>query len=66
MITSTGWKLRRSDVKLRVTTFLPEVAPATEPKPVAGLKPYVRALFRDRRAKECEKRPEALVLNSKS
>ena len=57
-----SWSLSKRDVSLRVTRFLPEVAPASEPKPVAGLKPFVRALFRDRRAKECEKRPDALVL----
>ncbi len=50
-----SWKLRRPDVALRVTRFLPEVAPAQQPKPVAGLPPLVRALFRDRRARECAK-----------
>lgn len=57
-----SWSLRKADVALRITRFLPEVAPASEPKPIAGLKLTVRALFRDRRAKERAKRPDALVL----
>lgn len=55
-----SWSLSKRDVKLRVATFVPVVAPAHEPKPVAGLAPMVRALFRDRRAKECAKREPAL------
>ena len=57
-----GWKLRRPDVELRVATFLPEVAPAEPAKPIAGLAPLVRALFRDRRERECKKVPPALEL----
>ena len=57
-----SWSLRKPDVALRVTTFVPVVAPAHEPKPIAGLAPMVRALFRDRRARECQKRDEVLVL----
>ena len=56
------WSLRKPDVALRVTTFVPVVAPAHEPKPIAGLSPMVRALWRDKRAKECTKRPDALEL----
>jgi hypothetical protein len=41
-----SWKLPRSNVDLRVTRFLPEVAPAQPAKPIAGLSPLVRALFR--------------------
>lgn len=53
-----SWKLRRPDVALRVTTF--------GPKPVAGLSPLVRALFRDRRARECAKVKPAVELDSRS
>jgi hypothetical protein len=60
-----SWSLSKRDVSLRVTRFLPEVAPAHE-KPVAGLKPMVRALLRDRRAKEQKKVAPALELDSKS
>ena len=60
-----NWQLRKPNIALRVTTFVPVIAPA-EPKPIAGLSPLARALWRDKRAKECAKRPEALVLNSKS
>jgi hypothetical protein len=56
-----SWRLRRPDVELRVTRFLPE-APTQQPKPVAGLSPLVRALFRDRRARECQKIALALEL----
>jgi hypothetical protein len=55
------WPLRKPDVQLRVTRFFPEVAPATE-KPIAGLSPLARALFRDRRAKEQKKVAPALEL----
>lgn len=58
-----SWSIRRPNVALRVARFLPVVAPAHEPKPIAGLSPMVRALWRDKRAKECAKRPEALVLS---
>jgi hypothetical protein len=60
-----SWSLRKADVKLAVTRFLPEVAPASPPeaKPVAGLSPIVRALFRDRRARECKKVAPALELD---
>lgn len=61
-----SWSLSRRNVSLRVTTFAPEVALATEPKPIAGLKPYMRALFRDRRAKEQAKVAPALELDSRS
>lgn len=61
-----SWSLSRRNVSLRVTTFAPEVAPATEPKSIAGLKPYIRALFRDRRAKEQTKVAPALELDSRS
>ena len=60
-----SWSLRKPDVALRVTTFVPVVAPASEPKPVAGLSPMVRALWRDKRAKECAKRADALELDSR-
>ena len=56
---SRAWPLRKPDVDLRIARFLPEVAPAQPAKPIAGLAPLVRALFRDRRAKECEKKPDA-------
>jgi hypothetical protein len=58
-----SWFIRRPNVSLAVTRFLSEVAPAHEPKPIAGLSPLIRALWRDRRAKECAKRDEALVLH---
>jgi hypothetical protein len=61
-----SWQLRRPDVALRVTRFLPEVAPAVEPKPIAGLKPMFRALWRDKRERECRKVAPALELNSRS
>jgi len=61
-----SWSLRKPDVELRVTRFLPEVAPAQESKPVAGLSPLVRALFRDRRARECAKVAPAVELDSRS
>jgi hypothetical protein len=57
-----SWRLSRPDVKLKVMTFLPEVAPAPEPKPIAGLAPMARALFRDRREKETRKVAPALEL----
>jgi len=57
-----SWKLSRADVKLRVTTFLPQVAPAQPAKPIAGLAPMVRALFRDRRERETRKVPPAVEL----
>jgi hypothetical protein len=57
-----SWSLSRPNVALRVTKF----APVTEPKPIAGLSPIARALWRDKRAKEQQKRLGALVLNSKS
>ena len=57
-----SWQLRRPDVALRVTRFLPEVAPAAESKPVAGLSPLLRALWRDKREKECRKVAPALEL----
>lgn len=53
-------------MKLAVTTFVPVIAPASpvdEPKPIAGLSPLARVLWRDKRAKECEKREPALELN---
>lgn len=56
-----SWSLSKRDVSLRVTKFAKQ-----EPKPIAGLSPIARALWRDKRAKEQQKRPEALVLNSKS
>lgn len=50
-----NWPSKRP-VRLAVTRFLPEVAPAVEPpKPVAGLSPLARALWRDKREKECAK-----------
>jgi hypothetical protein len=55
-----NWSLRKADVGLRVTKF----APQTE-KPVAGLSPYIRALWRDKREKECRKVAPALELNSR-
>lgn len=45
-----NWSLRKADVALRVTRFH-----TSEPKPVAGLPPMVRALWRDKREKECKK-----------
>ena len=57
------WSLKKPDVELRVMRFLPEGAPAaTEPKPIAGLAPMVRALFRDKRTRETRK----VELNSRS
>jgi hypothetical protein len=50
-----SWSLRKPNVALRVARFLPEVAPAHEPKPIAGLSPLARALWRDRRDRECRK-----------
>lgn len=58
-----SWSLSRPNVALRVTRFLPEVAPAVEPKPIAGLTQKLRAEWRAKRARECAKRDEALVLN---
>jgi hypothetical protein len=52
-----SWGLRKPNVGLRVTRFLPEAA-----RPIAGLSPLVRALFRDRRARECRKVAPALEL----
>jgi hypothetical protein len=46
-----SWKLRKSDVGLRVTRFLPEVAPAQP----AGLTDKQRAALRQRRERECAK-----------
>lgn len=60
-----SWSLRKPDVALRVTTFVPVVAPAVEPKPIAGLTQKLRAEWRAKRARECAKRDEALVLNSR-
>ena len=51
MTTKQGWKLTRPTVKLRVSTFLPEVAPAAP----AGLSEEEREAHRAKRAKECEK-----------
>ena len=52
-----SWSLKRADVSLRVTKFAKH-----ELKPVAGLKPGLRALWRDKRERECRK----VELNSKS
>lgn len=46
-----SWKLSRPDVKLRVTRFLPEVAPAQP----AGLTDEQRATHQQRRQAECAK-----------
>lgn len=59
-----SWSLSRPNVALRVTTFMPVAA--HEPKPIAGLTQKLRAEWRAKRAKECAKRDEALVLNSRS
>lgn len=45
-----SWRAPKPDVEVRVTRFLPEVAPA-----VAGLSHEDRQALRERRAKECEK-----------
>ena len=45
-----SWSLSKRDVALRVAKF----APQTD-KPVAGLSPMVRGLWRDKREKECRK-----------
>jgi hypothetical protein len=45
-----SWSIRRSNVGLRVTKFSPG-----EPKPIAGLSPRLRAIWRAKRAKECRK-----------
>lgn len=45
-----SWSLSRRNVALRVTRFN-----TSEPKPVAGLSPLVRALWRDKRERECKK-----------
>jgi hypothetical protein len=58
-----SWSLKRQNVALRVARFLPEVAPAQESKPVAGLSPLARALWRDRRAKEQRKVAPAVELS---
>lgn len=50
-----SWKLRKTGIQLRVARFLPEVAPAQEPKPVAGLSAVARALLRQRRERETRK-----------
>jgi len=52
-----SWSLKRTDVALRVAKF----APQTD-KPVAGLSPMVRALWRDKREKEQKKVAPALEL----
>jgi hypothetical protein len=57
-----SWSLRRPKVSIAVARFLPEVAAAVEPKPVAGLSPLLRALWRDKREKECRKVAPALEL----
>jgi hypothetical protein len=45
-----GWSLSKANVALRVTKFSPG-----EPKPIAGLSPLARAIWRNKRAKECRK-----------
>ena len=45
-----SWPIRKSKVEVRVTRFLPEVAPAP-----AGLSDEERQAHRAKRAKECEK-----------
>lgn len=58
-----SWSLRKPDVALRVATFVPVVAPAVEPKPIAGLSPTARVWWKDRRAKECAKVAPAIDLD---
>lgn len=58
-----SWSLRKADVALRVTTFMPVVAPAHEPKPIAGLTQKLRAEWRAKRARECRKVPAAIELD---
>jgi hypothetical protein len=54
-----SWGSRKPKVELRVTRFLPEVAPATP----AGLTDEQRAAHRQRRAAECAipTRPDGLI-----
>lgn len=56
-----NWSLRKADVALRVTRFH-----TSESKPVAGLSPMVRALWRDKRERECRKVLPALEFKSRS
>jgi hypothetical protein len=56
-----SWSLSRRNVALRVTKF----APQTD-RLIAGLSPLFRALWRDKREKECRKVAPALELNSRS
>lgn len=50
-----SWSLKRPNTALRIARFLPEVTPAHEPKPIAGLTPEARAAHRAKREVECRK-----------
>lgn len=52
-----NWTLRKPDVALRVTRF-------KAVRPIAGLKPEVRAAFKAKRARECRKVEPKIVLTN--